>query len=120
MYDKLDDNLRRYVDALTTHARTALWPERWAALESFRRGIVRSNTDEIKAALAAVPIDLPPYLQGGEALFRLVLTAYLERLGDDQINNPDQADIYAKSLDAHHNRLARAWFDARRPDPITP
>ncbi len=112
MYEKLGKELREYVDALTAHAETALWPERRVALESFRRGIARSDPNDIKAAILAIPVELPPFLEDREALFRLVLTAYLERLGTSEINNPDQADLYARSLDQQHNSLAKAWFAA--------
>ncbi len=112
MYDQLDDEIRRYVDALIDHAQSALWPERRAALDSFRRGIAGSDPKDVKAALTAVPFELPPYFDANEALFRLVLTAYLVRLGPSEVNNPDQAEIYASSLDDGHRQLAQRWFDA--------
>ena len=111
-YDQLDERLREYVDALTAHAQTALWPERSRALESFRRGIARSNQSDIKAAVVATGIELPPYLDAGESLFRLVLTAYLEQLGTTEVNNPDQAAMYSQSLDRRHIALSKEWFKA--------
>ncbi len=112
-YEQLDDRLREYVDALTAHAQTALWPERSRALESFRRGIKRSDEQDIKAAVAATGADLPLYLDPSESLFRLVLTAYLEQLGPDEVNNPDQASLYAQSLDQRHTTLSQKWFNHR-------
>lgn len=115
MYDQLDERLKRYVDLLVAHAETALWPERTAALESFRRGIARSDPDNLRDALKAMPLAPPADLDGAEALFRVVLTAYLERLDDSDINNRRQAELYQQSLDPGHLARANTWLRANRP-----
>ena len=48
-----------------------------------------------------------------------VLTAYVERLSEPEITNPDQALIYCLSFSEDHTDLAEAWFDRhpeRRPE----
>ena len=54
MYEQLDQCLRGYVDDLVEHARTALWPERRAAIESLWRGMSRTSLDDQRAAVAAL------------------------------------------------------------------
>ena len=45
-------------------------------------------------------------------VFRLVLTAYLERLDETEVTNPDQALTYSLSLDGGHVELAERWLEA--------
>jgi hypothetical protein len=112
-YDSLDPVFKRYVDALLEHARSALWPERRAALESFYRGIARSDPKELSAAAQALALDLQSSSDAaGEAVFRRLLTAYLSCLEEPEITNLDQAYLHALSLDPAHAECATRWFDA--------
>ena len=115
-YETLPPQLRAYVDALLEHARTALWPERRAALESFYRGIARSAAADLEAAAAVLNLDPQSGEGPGELIFRRVLTAYLSRLGESEVTNPDQAEIYRLSLDPEHVALADRWA-LTREDP---
>ena len=108
-YDSLAPHFRAYVDALIEHARTALWPERRTALESFRRGIAQSRPSELRAAADAMGFDAQPDEAVADLIFRRILTAYLARLGEGEVTNPDQARLYLLSLDAGHAALAERW-----------
>ena len=110
MYDALDARLRTTVDALVEHGRTALWPERRAALASVLRGIATSDPGDQAAAAQALALDTTAQDPAG-AIFQLILTAYLEHLAEDEITNPDQAALYSLSLDDRQARLAAAWFE---------
>jgi len=118
VYDDLDPTLRRYVDDLVGHAATALWPERRAALASFWQGIAKCARGDQEAALKSLGIEPPAGIDPAEIVFRVVLTAYLERLGEDDITNADQADLYRLSLDESHATLAAQW-DAAHPETRT-
>lgn len=109
-YDSLAPHFRAYVDALLAHAQTALWPERRAALESFYRGIARNAPNELRAAAAALDLELEPEEAMADLIFRRVLTAYLCCLGEAEVTNPDQAQIYLLSLDPGHVALAERWL----------
>lgn len=111
VYEKLNPVFRGYVNRLVQQTRTLLWPERHAALSSFRKGISRSKPADLKTSVKALAIDVPACDDDGEKLFRLVLTAYLERLGEREVTNPDQAIFYACSLNERHVALAAAWFE---------
>lgn len=111
VYEKLDPTFRGYVNRLVHQTRSLLWPERHAALRSFRKGISRSEPADLERSVKALGIDVPDCDDDGEKLFRLLLTAYLERLADKEVTNPDQAAIYACSLDKRHVALATAWLE---------
>jgi hypothetical protein len=98
------------VHALIQHARTALWPERRAALASFRRGVASSDPKDLGAFVKAVGPGVPAGADAAEAVFRAVLTAYLDRLAETEVSNPDQAYLYSQSLDEAHVDLAAAWL----------
>ena len=117
-YDNLAPRFRAYVDALLEHAQTALWPERRAALESFYRGIVRSPEDDLRAAAEALGLDNQSDDDIADLIFRRVLTAYLSRLDESAITNPDQAQVYRLSLDPDHLALAERWV-LTRSDPTS-
>lgn len=125
-YDNLAPRFRAYVDALLEHAQTALWPERRAALESFYRGIARSPEDDLRAAAEALGPDDQSDDQSdnqsdddiADLIFRRVLTAYLSRLDESAITNPDQAQVYRLSLDPDHLALAERWV-LTRSDPTS-
>ncbi len=110
MYEQLDSSLRGYVDNLLEHARTALWPERRAAIESLWRGIAQTSPDDQQAAVAALGLELDPEADAAELVFRLVLTAYLQQLQEPEITNPDQAVLFFLSLDEDHAQEAEQWF----------
>ena len=110
MYEQLDPRLRGYVDDLLEHARTALWPERRAAIESLWRGMSQTSPDDQQAAVAALGLELDPEADPAELLFRLVLTAYLQQLEEPEITNPDQAVLFFLSLDEGHAQEAEQWF----------
>ena len=110
MYEQLDQCLRGYVDDLVEHARTALWPERRAAIESLWRGMSRTSLDDQRAAVAALGLELDPEADPAELVFRLVLTAYLQQLQEPEITNPDQAVLFLLSLDEDHASEAERWF----------
>ena len=117
-YDNLAPRFRAYVDALLEHAQTALWPERRAALESFNRGIARSPEDDLRAAAEALGLDDQSDDDIADLIFRRVLTAYLSRLDESAITNPDQAQVYRLSLDPDHLALAERWV-LTRSDPTS-
>ncbi len=112
MYDQLDPTLRSYVDALVRHAATALWPERYQALQSFWTGIAKCDPAEHRAATTALGLELSDDVDPAEVVFRLVLTAYLERLDETKVTNPDQALTYSLSLDGGHVEQAERWLEA--------
>lgn len=109
-YDSLAPHFRAYVDALLAHARTALWPERRAALESFHRGIARNEPDNLRFAALALDLEADPDESMADLIFRRVLSAYLGCLGETAVTNPDQARIYLLSLDPRHVALAERWL----------
>ncbi|MGF1609613.1 MAG: hypothetical protein ACFCUQ_09475 [Kiloniellales bacterium] len=116
LYERLDPRFRQYVDSLLAHARQALWPERRAALEGFRRGIARAVDADLQVALRALGDAAPtlddPADDPATALYRTLLTAYLEQLGEsDEISNPDQAALLLQSLDAAQAERARRWLE---------
>lgn len=124
LYERLEPQFRDYVDRLLEHARSALWPERRAALESFRRGIAQADGADLQAALRALGEAAPALDDPATALYRTLLTAYLERLDrlpgeGDQISNPDQAALLRDSLDAAQAERARRWFDEHPEHKIT-
>ncbi len=112
MYDELDQTLRSYVDALVRHAATALWPERYQALQSFWTGIAKCDPAEHRAATTALGLELSDDVDPAEVVFRLVLTAYLEQLDEKEVTNPDQAMTYSLSLDGGHVEQAERWLEA--------
>jgi hypothetical protein len=109
----LAPHFRAYVDALLEHARTALWPERRAALESFYRGIAQCRPDDLRAASEALGLERQFGDVTADLIFRRVLTAYLCRLDETDVTNPDQAQVYQLSLDPDHLKLAERWMRAR-------
>ena len=112
VYDQLDPRIRDYVDSLIAHARSALWPERRAALASFRRGIARSAPDDLAALLSVLAVEPASGEDAADLAFRAVVTAYIERLAEVDVTNPDQALVYGQSLDAAHVALAGRWLDS--------
>ena len=112
LYDHLPPHLQSYLDALLEHAETALWPERRTALASFHRGIEACSEETIEAAAEALGLVPPPGESRANALFRLLLTAYLERLGEAEVTNPDQALLYSLSFDEAHLGQAKHWYAA--------
>ena len=112
-YDDLAPHFRAYVDALLAHARTALWPERRAALESFYRGIARSSPDDLRSAAEALGLEPQSDDVTADLIFRRVLTAYLCCLDETDVTNPDQARVYQLSLDPDHLELAERWMRTR-------
>jgi len=105
------DVLRRYVSALVEHAESALWPERRQALESFRRGIAKSDPADLENALLGLGVEVGADDDMAETVYRVVLTVYLAQVDDGPINNPDQAALFSASLDEEHIARARAWYD---------
>lgn len=112
-YDSLAPHFRAYVDTLVAHARSALWPERRSALEGFYRGIAQNSPDDLRAAVVALGLETQPEETAADLIFRRVLTAYLDCLDEDEVTNPDQAQIYLLSLHPHHVDLAERWLLAR-------
>ena len=108
----LPPQLETYLEALIEHAQTALWPERRAALASFRRGIKRSDPEDLRLMARHLGFELAEDSDPADAVFQTVLTAYIERLGAAAVTNPDQAKIYAASLDTRHIDLAKDWLDS--------
>jgi hypothetical protein len=125
MYDRLDDALRSWVDTLVARTGLMLWPERRAALAAFHAGIARADPDDLRAVAGradaaaggspvvdAVQATWDPAADPAVRVFRVVLTAWIERTGADPVTNPDQAVLYAMSHDRGHVRDAVAWLDA--------
>ena len=110
MYQELDEVFQEYVDILVEHAGTALWPERRAALESFRRGIDGCPEEDLAAAVHSLVGDPPDDIEPAEILYRAIITAYLEQLDESVVTNPDQALIYSLSLDKGHLDGATSWL----------
>ncbi len=115
VYEALPAELRHYVDALVAHAEAALWPERRAALSSFWRGVSRGDPADHRAVVAMLGLELAEETDPAEAVFRVVLTAYLERLAEEGVSNADQAVLFRLSLDPDRQALAERWF-AEHPD----
>lgn len=112
MYQQLDPLFQQYVDVLIEHAKTALWPERMKALESFRRGIEGCPEPDLAAAADCLLEERPLEMEPAEILYRAIVTAYLEQLGTDDVTNPDQARLYGLSFDPEHLTRASAWLEA--------
>ena len=112
-YDSLAPQFRSYVDALLAHAATALWPERRAALESFHRGIAGSPDEDLRAAAEVLGLESGTGDDPADLIFGRVLTAYLSRLGEEDISNPDQAELYLRSLDPDQRARAERWLATR-------
>lgn len=116
-YERLDPVFRRYVDELARQAATLLWPERRAALVAFHRGIAGALPDDLQASVAALGLPLDAAESRPEQVFRAVLTAWIERVGLEEVTNPDQAVLYALSYEDAHVARAEAWF-AERPEHL--
>ncbi len=127
IYDQLQPHFRDYIDALLQHAQTALWPERRDALGHFCRGISGCSTEDLDAAIYALggavellqieerapgALEAPTDDEKIWIVFSTVLTAYLERLGETEITNPAQAELFSLSFDDEHQALAERWYAA--------
>ncbi len=117
VYEALPAELRHYVDALAEHAETALWPERRAALTCFWRGVSQGDPADHRAVVAVLGLELAEETDPAEAVFRVVLTAYLELLADEGVSNADQAVLFRLSLDPYRQALAEHWFEAHPDHP---
>ena len=115
IYDELGPEIRHYVDVLVEHAASALWPERKSALLSFWRGIAKADPNDLAATLRALGLCDISEDRRADTLFRVVLTAYLERLADKVITNPDQASLFCYSLDPEQVALGDRWL-AEHPE----
>ena len=113
-YERHDPVFRGYVDTLLQHARGALWPERRAALESFYRGIGKTDADALLIAAQSLGVEARSASDAAEVIFRRLLTIYLHCLAEAEVTNPDQAHLYAMSLDPTHVELAELWIDRHR------
>ena len=112
---RIDPCFRPYLESLLEHATTSLWPERRSALESFARGIAACPEDQLATAAERMPGEWPEEIDPAELLFRAILAVYLEQLGEHDITNPDQARLYAWSLEPGHIDLAEDWLE-RHPE----
>ena len=112
---RIDPCFQPYLASLLDHAETALWPERRAALESFAKGIAICDSSQLALAAERLPGDWPEDADPAELIFRAILSVYLEQLGEHEITNPDQAHLYACSLEGAHLDLAEDWLD-QNPD----
>ena len=116
-YERLGPVFRQYVDELVRQVATLLWPERRAALVAFYRGIAGAPPDELRASIEALGLPLDDAETYPEQVFRAVLTAWIERIGVEEVTNPDQAVLYALSYEDEHVARAEAWF-AERPEHL--
>lgn len=116
-YERLDPVFRQYVDELARQAATLLWPERRDALVAFYRGVAGAPPDELQASVEALGLPLDAAETPPERVFRAVLTAWIERVGFEEVTNPDQAVLYALSYEEAHVARAEAWF-AERPEHL--
>ena len=116
-YERLDPVFRQYVDELARQAATLLWPERRDALVAFYRGVAGAPPDELQASVEALGLPLDAEETPPERVFRAVLTAWIERVGFEEVTNPDQAVLYALSYEEAHVARAEAWF-AERPEHL--
>lgn len=110
LYNNLPPEMRRSVDTLLDHAATALWPERRLALEKFNQGIANCDEQDRRQVLDLLGAEIPSDLDPTDVIYRILLTAYLQRLGETEINNPDQAFLFGQSLDRAHARATRQWL----------
>ena len=110
LYDGLPEAMQRSVDTLLDHAATALWPERRAALQQVQAGIARSGEQDCRQILSSLGAELPVKVDPTEVVYRVLLTAYLQRLGEQEINNPDQAFLLGQSLDERHIQATQRWL----------
>ena len=115
IYERLNPAFKAHVDRLTSHVATLLWPERRVAFESFHSGIAKCNTAEISASLKALGVEPPKGKDDADRLFRVLLTACLERLDEPTVTNPDQAALYVQSLAERDAARAIDWL-ARHPE----
>ena len=116
-YERLGPVFRQYVDELVRQVATLLWPERRAALVAFYRGIAGAPPGELRASIEALGLPLDDAETYPEQVFRAVLTAWIERIGVEEVTNPDQAVLYALSYEDEHVARAEAWF-AERPEHL--
>ena len=108
---------QQYVDDLVGQVATLLWPERRAALAAFYRGVARAEPGELDVSIDALGISLDDAESTAEQIFRAVLTAWIEQIGEEDVTNPDQAVLYALSLTHGHVARAEAWF-AEHPEHL--
>lgn len=116
-YARLSPVFREYVDTLVGQVSTLLWPERRAALSAFYRGVAGTAPELLRASVDELGVPLNQSDDMAEHIFRAVLTAWIERIGADDITNPDQAALYALSFRADHVESAEVWF-AERPEHL--
>jgi hypothetical protein len=98
LYEKLNPDMQRTVDAYAGRLRVLDWGRRGDLL-----------------AESALPFgqDLPP--DKATVAARGFITAVLERLGAPEISDPRQALLYLASLDPEHREKAEIWL-ASHPD----
>jgi hypothetical protein len=116
-YERLGPVFRQYVDELVRQVATLLWPERRAALVAFFCGVAGAEPAELQASIDALGIPLDEAENYPEQMFRALLTAWIERIGVEEVTNPDQAVLYALSYEEEHVARAEAWF-AERPEHL--
>ena len=95
LYEKLDPPMRETVDAWAERLRGVPWPRRSELL-----------------AEAARPFGERFAGEQGTTAARGFVTAVLERLDEDEIDDPYQASMYRLSLHPAHRAAADAYFDA--------
>ncbi len=115
MYKWLNPVFKEHVDWVSGQVAPLLWPERRVAFESFYEGIAKSDPDELAASIKALGVAAPSGGSVAERLFRVLLTACLDRLDEPKVTNPDQAALYAQSFDECHVARAGEWLE-RHPE----
>lgn len=97
LYEKLDPEMQEMVDTYAERLRDLAWPRRSDALAEasrpFGEALGEEHGDD-KARLAG----------------RGFVTAVLERLADDEVDDPHQAVLFRLSLNPNHRAAAEAFL----------
>jgi len=97
LYEKLDPGMQEMVDTYADRLRDLSWPRRSDALAEasrpFGEALGEEHGDD-KARLAS----------------RGFVTAVLERLPEDEVDDPHQAILFRLSLNPHHQSAAEAFL----------
>jgi hypothetical protein len=95
LYEKLNPQMQKMVDDYARRLAGLTWSRR---------------SEILLAAAPSFAEDLPP--QKAPMAARGFITAVLERLGDEPVDDPFQAGLYLTSLHAEQRQAAEAYLEA--------
>lgn len=95
LYEKLNPQMKKMVDGYAGRLRVLTWSRR---------------ADILVEAAHSFGEDLPP--DKAQTVARGFITAVLERLAEETVDDPIQASLYLTSLDEGHREAAEAYLEA--------